>query len=293
MLVEGNMAKASRVLPLAVFGALLGFQSGASAGPLPLATGSMEFDVCSFGGTCEFETPSIQFPPNPNMQTVNGPNTGNGSSVGTGTIGFQPPSSSAQTPTTQIAGYLTGYPSSTLDVLFTYDFEFMALNGTGPSLAPAELSAMGGVQASAPSDVSGDAASASVTITDISASTPLTVFSACAILGPVSIASCGFGTVMNPFNVSPSLNLTPGDIYSLQLEISIAFDDSAAPVQDQNVNGSIDPTITNADPSDFQLLVSPNLVTTPLPSTWITMLIGLAGLGLVAYRRQKQRSVAA
>jgi hypothetical protein len=286
------MVTASRVLPLALLGVLFGFQSGASAGPLPLATGSMDFVVCGYGGTCESETPPIQFPPNPNMQTVNGPNTGNGTSVGVGMIGYQPPGSSAQTPTTQISGYLTGYPSSTLDVLFTYDFEFMALNGSGPSVAPAELSASGGVQASAPSDISGDIAYAGVTITDISG-TPSTVYSACAILGTVSIASCGHGPVTNPFNVSPSLNLTPGDIYSLQLEISIAFDDSAAPVQDQNINGSIDPTITNADPSDFQLLVSPNLVATPLPSSWTMMLIGLAGLGLVAYRRQKQPSVLA
>lgn len=33
--------------------------------------------------------------------------------------------------------------------------------------------------------------------------------------------------------------------------------------------------------------------TTPLPSTWTTMLIGLAGLGIVAYRRQRQNATLA
>jgi len=167
-------------------------------------------------------------------------------------------------------------------------FELMPLSGTSPPLAGAELSAIGGVQTNAPTDISGDTAYASVTISNFSSLT--TVYSACAVLSPVSVASCGAGSapVMNPFSVSQSLNLTPGDVYSLQLAITLSSNYSAAQVQFQNLNASIDPTITNEDPSDFRLLVS----TTPLPSTWTMMLIGLAGLGFVAYRGSKSRSAA-
>jgi hypothetical protein len=277
--VEALMRIAGSVLPLALFGALFGFQSDASAGPLPPTTASMDFVVCGYGGICEAENPPINFPPNPNAQTVNGP-TVDGTSVGFGSIGFQPPASSAQTPSSQITGYLDGYPSSTLNILFTTFFEFMPLSGMAPPIATAELSAIGGVQTNQPTDISGDVAYASVTISNLSS--PATVYSACAILGSVSVGSCGAGSapVTNPFSVSQSLSLTPGDIYSLQLAISLASDISDAPAQFQNLNASIDPTITNEDPSDFRLLVS----ATPLPSAWTMMLIGLAGLGFVAYR---------
>ena len=44
-----------------------------------------------------------------------------------------------------------------------------------------------------------------------------------------------------------------------------------------NANASIDPVIINDDPSDFELLVSPNLTTTPLPATWTTMMTTAMG----------------
>jgi len=116
------MRRAGSALPFALFGALFGFQSDASAGPLPPTTASMNFIVCGFGGTCEAENPPIHFPPNPNQQTVNGPAADGTSNVGFGSIGFQPPASSAQTPSSQLAGYLDGYPGSTLNILFTTFF---------------------------------------------------------------------------------------------------------------------------------------------------------------------------
>jgi hypothetical protein len=287
---EAVMGKASSILPFALLVTFFGFQSAASAGTITFATGSIELIACNFAGNCSYDNPSIQFQPSANTQQksqeITGPdnNTGNGDSDVTGGIGFQAPTSSNQSPSSQASAYVTAFPGSQSNELITLGFEFMPVSGSAPPTAPGEVTATGGVYNS--STAGGDVAYASVTITDETTNT--TVFSACAVAGSVSSASCA-GVTATTFSAAQSINFTPDQIYTLQLEISLAFDNSTA--GDHNANASIDPFITNNDPTDFQLaLVAPP---TPLPPTWTTMLIGLAGLGLVAYRRQKQTSVLA
>jgi len=47
-----------------------------------------------------------------------------------------------------------------------------------------------------------------------------------------------------------------------------------------------------SEPGDFARIVTSNTAVTPLPSTWTMMLIGLAGLGFVAYRGTKRNTAA-
>jgi hypothetical protein len=264
-------------LVFALLAAFFGVQSDAFAGMITSASGSMQLEACDFAGVCNFVNPQIQFPPNSNTQQINGPDVGMGTSVAYGNIAFQSPTSPNQSPTSQISAYVTGYPSSMANVLVTLDFEFQPVSPGAPPGAPGEVMASGGVQDA----VSGDTAYASVMISEETA-TPSTVFSACAVVGSVS---CVSSLTKNPFSVSQSISFIPNQIYSLQLQISLSFDNSTG--GNHNANASIDPVIINDDPSDFELLVSPNLTATPLPATWTTMLIGLVGLGSVTYRRRK------
>jgi hypothetical protein len=67
------------------------------------------------------------------------------------------------------------------------------------------------------------------------------------------------------------------------MTISLSFSDSTAGFE--QATASTDPTLT-FDQSGLLLEVSPNLTPTPLPSTWLLMLNGLAALGFAAHRRQ-------
>jgi len=63
--------------------------------------------------------------------------------------------------------------------------------------------------------------------------------------------------------------------------------------------GYIDPTITidpgqldSAGLNEFDLVLSPGVGATPLPSTWTMLIAGLVGLGFFSYRGSKKNSAA-
>jgi hypothetical protein len=286
------MGKAGGILPFALLATFFGFQSVASAGTITFATGSIQLEACDVAGNCLDVNPPIQFPPDTNTQQIYGPNPDmSGTSVATATIGFQASSSPNQSPTASATAYVTGYPGSQANVLLTLGFEFIPLSGTAPSTVPGTVSGLGGgVQDN--ETVSGDIAYASVAITEQTA-TPSNVFSACAVVGNISSPNCA-GVTASTFSISPqSISFTPNQVYTLQLAISLSFDNYADSQHTHNANATIDPFIANNDPSEFQLLlVSPNITATPLPSTWTMMLIGLAGLCFFAYRGTKKNSAA-
>jgi len=274
------------ILPAALLVALFAHPPIAVAGTIPPATGSIELLACNFAGNCANVNPPISFPPNPNSQTITQPG-GPGTDTATGSISFQTSTNPNQTPISQIAAYVTGYPTSQANILFTSFFEFTPLNGTTPGLAPALVTASAGV--SEGQSVAQDPSSASVTITDESTMPHSIAFSACAGLGTSCVA---FPINSNPFSVSQTINFVPGDLYAFQFQISISFDDTTG--GDHHGFAFIDPFITNNDPSDFQLLFSPNLVAgVPEPSTWAMMILGFAGIGFLAYRRRSKPALMA
>jgi hypothetical protein len=289
---EAVMGKAGGILPFGLLATFFGFQSAATAGTITFATGSMQLEACDVVGNCLAVNPPIQFPPDTNTQQIYGPNPDmSGTSVATATIGFQASSSPNQSPTASATAYVTGYPGSQANVLLTLGFEFIPLSGTAPSTVSGTVSGLGGgVQDNEP--VSGDIAYASVAITEQTA-TPSTVFSACAVVGSISSPNCA-GVTASTFSISPqSISFTPNQIYTLQLAISLSFDNYADSQHTHNANATIDPFIVNNDPSDFQLLlVSPNITATPLPSTWTMMLIGFGGLCFFTYRGTKKNAAA-
>jgi hypothetical protein len=60
-------------------------------------------------------------------------------------------------------------------------------------------------------------------------------------------------------------------------------------------SASADPQITLSPTllaEGYNIVFSPNLATTPLPSTWLTLLSGLAGFGFLAHRRTKRTAAA-
>jgi hypothetical protein len=61
--------------------------------------------------------------------------------------------------------------------------------------------------------------------------------------------------------------------------------------------GYIDPTITidpgqldSAGLNEFDLVLSPGVGATPLPSTWTMLIAGFVGLGFFAYRGSKKNT---
>ena len=80
-----------------------------------------------------------------------------------------------------------------------------------------------------------------------------------------------------------------------QLEISL-FVDVNAVTGGQNINSistaSVDPTLTIAQSylnQGYSLVLSPNITSAvPEPSTWAMLLLGFAGVGIMAYRRKSK-----
>jgi hypothetical protein len=113
-----------------------------------------------------------------------------------------------------------------------------------------------------------------------------------------SVVSCG--GVANSFSFSSAFTLQTNTLYNLQFNLDvIAYTPNGGA---DHQFGYVDPIIT-FDPAfgpgtGFQLLISDNLGNTavgavPEPSTWAMMLLGFAGVGCMAYRRQKnQRAIA-
>ncbi len=278
--------KRAAVLPSALVLALWAPSPGALAGPPPPATGSIEVIACPFGAlNCAVSSPAISFPPELTTVTVSAPTLGSATSVGA--IQYQPANPN-ETPDAEASAYVTAYPGSSVNLLFTSFFQFIPISPGASGVVSAPVNAAAGVSEgdnpSTHQPITGDPIYASVKITDVSQATPTTVFSACAGIGTI----CSGSTIdENPFDIAENVNFIAGDTYAFQLQIAVSFDNSTG--GDHYATASIDPYVANDDPADFALLFSPNLVAVPEPSTWTMMLLGLGGLGAFARFRAPPR----
>lgn len=112
--------------------------------------------------------------------------------------------------------------------------------------------------------------------------------------GPGVLAEYAYSYVPGTGGIT-ALDATYDVLSDTYLEITLFVDVNAATggqtYGTSGASGSADPIIT-IDEAGYTLLLSPNLATTPLPSTWLMLLSGFAGLGFFAYRGMKKSASA-
>jgi len=276
--------KSSIGLALVVLAALLGVQSQAAAFEvklpppvLPAASGEVLLGICAYGGTC--------IPGGANVPPAGTTTLSSGVAKGSGTEVLLP------YPT--ISGALLGTNGSFVDVTLSYEFEVFDPYAPVGFTAPVSVtfSTKGAVAGKSLDD---DYVSLQVGPAYTNRNTIPTL--------PVFAGTPPSGASATSFNVSDDLtglsSLYSNTPYSVSMEVYLAS--GAAP----NSNGAkqtgyIDPTITidpgeldSAGLNEFDLVLSPGVGATPLPSTWTMLIAGLVGLGFFSYRGSKKNSAA-
>jgi hypothetical protein len=277
-------------LPFIALIAWLGAQPEASANPVsfpsPLtilpAVGQIFLNVCDAvvegdtGNCAGGGNSQIKFPPDTATATA-----ASGMSSASASITYQPSSSPSTVVSSMSADLDASKSGSTADLLLTYFFGVAVAPGLTLIDAKINVTTSGMVSAT-PNTKNGTSSDISVQIER--AGGPLGgLLSEYACTDP-----CPNGLpAKNSFSTSQNIPVSANVLYAVTLSIDLSVDGVAFASGFANAFGSIDPVIT-IDPTeanDFQLVVS----NTPLPSTWITMLAGLIGVGFFAYRGRRTR----
>ena len=82
-----------------------------------------------------------------------------------------------------------------------------------------------------------------------------------------------------------SADLNVGEVYTVTLSAAASMFDQSG---EFTIQAGSDPTfsLTGPDASDYEIIYSPGVAAVPEPSAWTLMLVGLLGLGVVAYRKK-------
>jgi hypothetical protein len=226
---------------------------------------------CGSGGNTQ-----ITFPPNTATATAT-----SGASSSSGSITYQASSSPSTVVSSMSAVLDASEAGSTAELLLTYFFGVAVRPGLTLLDAKINVNTIG-MASVTPNTNNGSSAYVSVQIQrDGSPLGSLLSEYACT-------APCPNGlTAQNSFSTSQNIPVSANVLYSVSMSIALTVDGVAFASGFAKALGSIDPVIT-IDPTeanDFQLVVS----NTPVPSTWITMLSGLIGVGFFAYRGRRTR----
>jgi hypothetical protein len=96
--------------------------------------------------------------------------------------------------------------------------------------------------------------------------------------------------------LNASYDVLTDKVYEVSFFVSAGASAGCGALCNSSAYASADPDITlgvGLLDEGYSIEFSPNLATTPLPSTWLMLLSGFVGLGLFAYRGTKKGSATA